>query len=85
MERSRNLDFRNALVLRDMSQAYAKTGQNGMAALVTAERYALSGRFEDAGLHAKRAVALLPRGSATWRRAQDVLLAYEQIQKRKRR
>lgn len=85
MERSRNLDFRNALVLRDMSQAYAKTGQNGMAALVTAERYALSGRFEDAGLHAKRAVALLPRGSTTWRRAQDVLLAYEQIQKRKRR
>ncbi|GAA6195466.1 M48 family metalloprotease [Pseudophaeobacter arcticus] len=85
MERSRSLDFRNALLLRDMSQAYAKTGQNGMAALVTAERYALAGRFEDAGLHAKRAVALLPRGSATWRRAQDVVLAYEQSQKRKRR
>jgi predicted Zn-dependent protease len=68
-----------------MSQAYAKTGQNGMAALVTAERYALVGRLDDAGLHAKRATALLPRGSATWRRAQDVLLAYEQSQKRKRR
>ncbi len=85
MERSRSLDFRNALVLRDMSQAYAQSGQNGMAALVTAERYALAGRLDDAGLHAKRAVALLPRGSSTWRRAQDVVLAYEQNQKRKRR
>jgi predicted Zn-dependent protease len=85
MEKSRSLDFRNTLLLRDMSQAYAKTGQNGMAALVTAERYALVGRIEDAGLHAKRATALLPRGSATWRRAQDVLQAFEQRQKRKRR
>ncbi|WP_278924282.1 M48 family metalloprotease [Pseudophaeobacter profundi] len=85
MEKSRNLDFRNTLLLRDMSQAYAKTGQNGMAAVVTAERYALAGRLDDAGLHAKRATALLPRGSATWRRAQDVLVAYEQSQKRKRR
>ena len=85
MEKSRSLDFRNALLLRDMSQAYAKTGQNGMAAVVTAERYALAGRFDDAGLHAKRAVALLPRGSAAWRRAQDVVLAYEQNQKRNRR
>jgi len=85
MEKSRNLDFRNALLLRDMSQAYAKTGQIGMAALVTAERYALAGRLNDAGLHAKRASALLPRGSATWRRAQDVLVAFEQSEKRKRR
>lgn len=85
MEKSRSLDFRNAILLRDMSQAYAKTGQTGMAALVTGERYALAGRFNDAGLHAKRAVALLPRGSSAWRRAQDVVLAYEQSQKRKRR
>lgn len=84
MERSRNLDFRNPLLLRNMSQAYAKTGQNGLAALVTAERYALVGRLKDAGLHAKRASALLPRGSAAWRRAQDVLVAFEQNQKRNR-
>nr|WP_037254746.1 M48 family metalloprotease [Roseobacter sp. SK209-2-6] len=85
MERSRSLDFRNALLLRDMSQAYAKTGQMGQAALVTAERYALAGRLDDAGLHAKRASALLPRGSAAWQRAQDVLVAFEQNEKRKRR
>jgi predicted Zn-dependent protease len=68
-----------------MSLAYAKTGQTGMAALVTAERYALQGRLDDAGIHAKRAVAQLPAGSPAARRAQDVLSAFEQAQKRKRR
>lgn len=85
MERARALDFRNQVLLRDMSLAYAKTGQRGMAALVTAERYALQGRLKDAGIHAKRAVAQLPAGSPAARRAQDVLQAYERDQKRKRR
>lgn len=83
MEKARARDFRDTRLLRDLSLAYAKTGQNGMAALVTAERYALQGRMEDAGRHATRASALLPRGSAAWRRAQDVLVAAEQYQKRK--
>ena len=83
MEKARSRDFRDARLLRDMSLAYAKAGQNGMAALVTAERYGLQGRMEDAGRHAKRASSLLPRGSANWRRAQDVLVAAEQYQKRK--
>lgn len=85
LEKARAQDFRNQVMLRDMSLAYAKTGQRGMAALVTAERYALQGRLEDAGIHAKRAAALLPAGSPGARRAQDVLAAYEQDQKRKRR
>ncbi|WP_417837759.1 M48 family metalloprotease [Tritonibacter scottomollicae] len=83
MEKARSLDFRNATLLRDMSLAYAKTKQTGMAALVTAERYALRGRLEDAGPHAKRATGILPRGSPAWRRAQDVLIAFEQDEKRK--
>jgi predicted Zn-dependent protease len=85
MEKARARDFRDPRLLRDMSLAYARTGQNGMAAVVTAERYALQGRLEDAGLHAKRAVALLPRGSAAWRRAQDVLLASERFAKGKKK
>jgi predicted Zn-dependent protease len=56
-----------------------------MAALVTAERYALQGRLKDAGLHARRATDLLPRGSAPWRRAQDVLIASERFEKGKKR
>jgi predicted Zn-dependent protease len=85
LEKARHQDFRNQVMLRDMSLAYAKTGQRGMAALVTAERYALQGRLEDAGIHAKRAMAQLPAGSPAARRAQDVLVAYEQDQKRKKR
>ena len=85
LERARSIDFRNYPMLRDMAQAYAQTGQNGMAALVTAERYALRGRLNDAGIHAKRATGLLPTGSASWRRAQDVLIAAEQYQKRNKR
>lgn len=85
LEKARSLDFRNPRVLRDMSVAYAQTGQTGMAAMVTAERYALQGRLDDAGVHAKRAVDLLPTGTVAWRRAQDVLIAYEQDQKRRKR
>jgi predicted Zn-dependent protease len=85
MEKARARDFRDTRLLRDMSIAYAKTDQTGMAALVTAERYALQGRLSDAGLHAKRAVALLPRGSAPWQRAQDVLRAAERYEKRKKK
>ncbi|WP_246149580.1 M48 family metalloprotease [Tritonibacter litoralis] len=85
LEKARSIDFRNNSLLRDMAQAYAKTGQNGMASLVTAERYALRGRLGDAGIHAKRASGLLPTGSAAWRRAQDVLIAAERFEKRKKR
>ncbi len=85
LERARRIDFRDGSMLRDLSVAYAKTGQRGMASLITAERYALRGRLEDAGIHAKRATGLLPQGSGPWQRAQDVLLASERAEKRKKR
>ena len=85
LERARLRDFRNHRLLRDMSLAYAQTGQHGMASVVTAERYALRGRLSDAGNHAKRALGLLPEGSPPWRRAQDVFLAYERSEKRKKK
>ena len=81
LEKSRSRDGRDARVLRDLAQAYAKLKNNGMASLVTSERYALQGRLKDAGIHAKRATGLLPRGSAGWQRAQDVLSAAEAAQK----
>lgn len=85
LERARERDFRDLRALHDMALAYAQLGENGMASLVTAERYALSGRMDDAGLNAKRAYALLPHGSAPWQRAQDVLIASERNAKRKKR
>ena len=75
LEQARARDFRDARILRDLSVAYARNGQNAMASLVTAERYAVQGRLKDAGLHAKRAADLLPQGSGPWKRAQDVLRA----------
>lgn len=75
LEQARARDEQDERMMRDLAVAYAKAGNNGMASLATAERYVLSGKLKDAGLHAKRAVDLLPRGSAGWNRAQDVLNA----------
>ncbi len=63
---------------RDLALAYARGGKPGMASLVTAERYALIGRLQDATVHAKRAQGLLARGSPGWRRAEDILTAARQ-------
>ncbi len=84
LERSYARDGRDARVLRDLAQAHARLGNPGRAALATAERYAMSGHLLDAGIHAKRAADLLPRGSPGWRRAQDILLAAERAGKTKR-
>ena len=85
LETARSRDAQNPRLMRDLATAYAQTGQAGQASLITAERYALLGRIDDAGVHAKRASGLLPEGSGAWRRAQDVLIAYEQSKKRKKR
>jgi predicted Zn-dependent protease len=85
LENARSRDFRDTRVLRDLALAYARVDDTGMAALTTAERYALQGRLEDARPQAQRATRLLPRGSAPWQRAQDVFIAADQASKRKNR
>lgn len=72
-------------MLRDLALAYARGGNNGMASVVTAERYAILGRMEDAEIHANRASGLLPNGSGGWLRAQDVLRVAEAAQSRRNR
>lgn len=67
----------NPRLLINLAQAYARTGNTGMASAVTAERFALSGDFETAAIHAERASGLLPNGSPGWQRAQDILRAAE--------
>lgn len=84
LERARAREYRDLRMLRDLAVAYAKLGNDGMASMVTAERYALQGRPQDALIHAKRAVGALPTGSPGWQRAQDVLLASERSVKRKK-
>ncbi len=85
LEKARARDYRNARLMQDLGSAYSQVGNNGMASAVTAERYALQGRLDDAGIHAKRAVAELPEGSPGWQRAQDVLIASERAKKKKKR
>jgi len=75
LESARARDPYNPALLRDLALAQARTGDRGAAALTTAERYALAGRLQDAAIHATRAAGLLPRGSARWQRAQDILAA----------
>ena len=72
LARSAELDRANAGVLRDLALAEARLGNDGAAALATAERFALEGEFADAHRNARRAAALLPTGSPGWRRAEDV-------------
>ena len=83
LEEARGRDWADPRILRDLSVAYARAGNNGMASEATAQRYALEGRMQDAGIHAKRAVDLLPRGSAPWNRAQDVLDASERAARKR--
>ena len=84
LERARAADTSDPTALRDLGTAYAQTGQMGQASLATAERYALTGRWKDAGINATRAAGLLPRGSSAWLRAQDVISAAEHAQKQKK-
>lgn len=84
LEAARTRDAADPRLLRDLAVAYAKAGNAGMASLVTAERYALIGRMEDAALHARRAEGQLARGSPGWNRAQDVLRAAEAVGNRRR-
>ena len=82
LRRARQKDGRDARMLRDLAVAWAKTGNNGMASLVTAERYALLGRFKDALTNAERAEGLLRRGSAGWLRAEDIIAGAKSAKKR---
>lgn len=75
LERARSLDSGDPGLLRDLGQAYARTGQNGLAAVASAERYALMGRLETAAVHARRALDQLPTGSPAARRAEDIVQA----------
>ncbi|MEM8740402.1 MAG: M48 family metalloprotease [Pseudomonadota bacterium] len=79
LEQALREDPGNVPALRDLALGYARAGREGDASVVTAERFALIRRFEDVAIHAKRAMALLPRGSPGWLKAQDLLLVSERM------
>ncbi len=84
LTRARSRDPADPSMLRNLAVAHAKNGQNAMASVATAERYAVIGRFKDATTHAKRAMGALPQGSGGWLRANDVLKSSNAALKRKK-
>jgi predicted Zn-dependent protease len=72
LQRAARDDPGEAMILRDLAQAYARAGDDGMAALTTAERMALTGNPQDAAMMARRALQVLPQGSPAWMRADDL-------------
>lgn len=62
--------------------AYARDGQEGMAALASAERYFRDNNRRDAFMHAQRALKMLPEGSPGSFRAQDI---YDMVKPKNRR
>ena len=61
------------LAWHQLAIVYHNEGDEGMASLASAERYALLGSAPNAFNHASRAFDLLPKGSPGWIRAGDIL------------
>lgn len=57
---------------RLLTTAYGRLGDRGNTALAQAEEAIRSNKTSKAKVHAKRAMDLLPHGSAGWLRAQDI-------------
>jgi predicted Zn-dependent protease len=83
LARAAAADKRNGAVLRDLALAEARLGNEGAAALATAERFALEGSYRDAERNAERAAAFLPEGSPGWRRSQDIITMARRALKRR--
>tara|TARA_R110002051_G_scaffold97308_7_gene167473 strand:+ start:890 stop:2248 length:1359 start_codon:yes stop_codon:yes gene_type:complete len=75
LKRATAIEGDNTLAWRLLSQAYASQGKEGEARLAFAELYFASGRQDEATQFALRARDLLPRGSAQWIRAMDIVFA----------
>ena len=74
-------DPRNGRLLRELAIAYSQNGELGWASLLTAERYALHGKFNDALFHAKRAQSILVPGTIAWLKVEDLILEIDSINK----
>jgi predicted Zn-dependent protease len=66
-------DPENPFSFYQLSIAYGRMNNIGMAELSTAEYYAAVGSMRDARGHAERAQKLLKKGSPEWLKAQDIM------------
>ncbi|MCG8493520.1 MAG: M48 family metalloprotease [Sneathiellales bacterium] len=79
-----SLDPNNGSSWSQLAIGYSRLGDTGNLALATAERFLLSGKFDKAIFHAKRAQGVLNPGSPGFLRADDIITIAAQYQKRKR-
>jgi predicted Zn-dependent protease len=75
LQRATALEKDNSLAWRLLAQAYASQGKDGEARLASAEYNFALGRQDEATRFALRARDMLPRGSAEWLRAMDIVFA----------
>lgn len=72
LERATQLEKDYPTAYRILAEAYAREGNEPMAALATAERYAAAGKVTEAKQWAGRAMRDLPTGTPAWQRADDI-------------
>ena len=70
-------DRENPFAWYQLGTIYAQEGDQARAALASAERFTLEGQSPQALYNARIAMAGIPKGSADWIRAQDILLVSE--------
>lgn len=75
----------NSTAWRLIAMAYGRIGKIGLAALATAERYILTGKYKHAVGQAVRAERSLVKGSPGWLRAQDLKAAAQIANKKSKR
>ncbi len=75
----------NGMAWYYLADAYARTGDDAMAALATAERYYAIGQYPQAMNFAQRAQRKLKEGSNDWQRANDILAISQTAASRKGR
>jgi predicted Zn-dependent protease len=63
----------NTFAWDQLAKAYGEINQIPMAEYATAEKFARGGAYEDAVVHARRALCGLPKSSPAARRAQDIV------------
>lgn len=79
LEAAQRTDQENPSTWRLLATGYHARGEEGPAALASAEYAMLIGRSQDARLHAGRAERIFNEGTPGWLRAQDIKLQAEQL------
>ena len=82
LQRSVFFDPNNDMAWRQLSVVYARTGQDNLANLATAEMFALHARYPAAIQRATMAIRTFPEGSREWLQANDVILTAQAMMDR---